>query len=354
MKPNTMRAAVYLVIFGLITTFLTYVLAVTIENGSVGSTTAYKAQFTDATGVLSGDDVRIAGVRVGQISSVKLVPDPRDRTHRVAQVSFGLAKTIPLHRSVKAVLRYRNLVGQRYLDLQETPGGDATYAKNEIIGLDHTQDALDLTTLFDGFRPLFTALTPNDQNKVAYEVIRTLQGEGGTIDALLGSTASLSTTIASQDAAIGSLISNLTSVLTTVDDRSGQLRDLIDQLQQLVTGLAGDKDAIASSLTNVNQLTVSTTKLLQAIRPALPTDLSQLSAVANTLATTTTTVNGQKVNQLDEFLQRFPNKLNSIIRTATYGSWFNFYLCDSDIKVGVNADVFVHSTNSSVCGTGNG
>jgi len=354
MNTGTVKAFVYLVIFGIITSLLTYVLAVTIKNGSVGSTISYQAQFSDSTGLLVGDDVRISGVRVGQVTGVKLVTDPRDKTHRVSQVKFGLDKTIPLHRSVKAVLRYRNLVGQRYLDLQETPGSDAVYRKNQIIGLDHTQDALDLTTLFDGFRPLFTALSPADTNKVAYEVIRTLQGEGGTINSLLASTASLSSSIAQQDAAIGSLVSNLTSVLTTVDDRSGQLQDLIIQLQQLVTGLAGDRGAIAASLGNVNLLTVSTTRLLQSIRPSLPTDLAQLSAVTNTLATTSITVNGHRVNQLDEFLQRFPSKLNSIVRTATYGSWFNFYLCDSDVKLGINADVRLHNTNSAICGTGNG
>lgn len=352
MTGKTLRASIYLAIFAVITLLLTYVLAVTIENGSVGNTVAYQAQFTDATGLLPGDDVRIAGVRVGQVQGVSVRADPRDASHRIALVRFNLARTIPLHRSVQAVLRYRNLVGQRYLDLQESPGSDAVFPRGATIPLAQTKPALDLTVLFDGFKPLFSALTPNDVNKVAYEVIRTLQGEGGTIDALLTSTASLSNSVADQDAAIGSLITNLSGVLGTVDDRDNQLKNLIDNLQALVTGLAGDRDAIAASLSHVNDLTTSTTRLLAAIRPELPTDLQQLSGLANTLGTTTTAVNGQQVNQLDEFLRRFPTKINAITRTATYGSWFNFYLCDADINLGGGANVKLHSTNTAICGAG--
>lgn len=311
-----------------------------------------QAVFTDATGVLAGDDVRVAGVRVGQIKGVKVDKD-KATGQTDALVSFGLDKSIPLHASAHATLRYRNLVGQRYLEIEEAPGSDRVLPKNSVLPLAQTTPALDLTVLFDGFKPLFTALSPDDVNKVSYEVIRTLQGEGGTIDSLLGSTASLSTSIAQQDAAIGSLISNLTSVLGTVDERDGQLTNLIDQLQRLTTGLAGDRDAIASSLGNVNALAVSTSTLIANIRPELPTDLAQLSAVTRTLATTSVTVNGKRQNQLDEFLRRFPTKLNTITRTATYGSFFNFYLCDANVDLGLPFNAQLHSTNTAVCGSGN-
>lgn len=362
MNGATLRSAIYLAIFAVVTLFLTFVLAVTITNGSVGSTVSYRAQISDTTGLLSGDDVRIAGVRVGQVGSIRLTRNcPRSATDPTtvpacSMVTFGLDKSIPLHVSARILVHYRNLVGQRYLDIVESPGTDAVVAKNGLVYLDHTAPALDLTTLFDGFRPLFAALDPEDVNRVAYEVVASLQGEGGTIDSLLANTASLSTAIASQDAAIGSLISNLTGVLATVDQRDGELTTLIDQLQRLVTGLAGDRDAIAASLSNVNALAVSTTTLLASIRPELPTDLSQLSGLTNTLATTSVSVNGTTQNQLDEFLNRFPSKLTIITRTATYGSFFNFYLCHADIALGQVAgqalNASLQSTNSTICGTG--
>jgi phospholipid/cholesterol/gamma-HCH transport system substrate-binding protein len=352
----TYRATAYLSVFAVVTVFLTYVLAVTITNGSVGSTITYRAQFTDATGLLPGDDVRIAGVRVGQVHSVHIAHNCKaDGTTypSCAQVSFGLQKAFPLHTSAHAALRYRNLVGQRYLEILDAPGADATAVKNYLLPISQTTPALDLTTLFDGFRPLFAALDPQQVNQLAYEVVRTLQGEGGTLDTLLASTATLSTTVASQDAAIGSLIANLTGVLGTVDQRRTELTDLVDQLQRLVTGLAGDRDVIASSLSNVDKLATSATQLIEAIRPSLPTDLEQLSAVTNTLATSTSTLYGPRQNQLDAFLQHIPAKLNTLTRTASYGSFFNFYLCTADLTLaGLPTAIQFQSTNTNACVAG--
>jgi phospholipid/cholesterol/gamma-HCH transport system substrate-binding protein len=359
MNGKTIRATIYLVVFAIITALLTYVLAVTISNGSVGSTESYKAEFTDTTGLLKGDDVRIAGVRVGQVLSTPKVKlncqstNPATGVTTVvpacSMVKFGLLKSIPLESNATIDVKYLNLVGQRYLDVVQTPDSASALPKDAMVPLERTVPALDLTTLFDGFKPLFQALDPADTNAIAYEVVSTLQGEGGNLDSLLASTASLSTSIASQDSAIGSLIDNLTGVLATVDTRDGELTNLIDQLQRLVTGVAGDKDAIASSLGNINLLATSTSNLIATIRPYLPTDLSQLSGVANYLATTTTiNQQGQRQNELDEFINRYPTKITTITRTATYGGFFNFYLCRINAVIGTTS-VAVQSNNSAVC-----
>lgn len=361
MNGKTLRATVYLVIFAVITLILTYVLAVTITNGTVGSTTTYRAAFTDTTGLLSGDDVRVAGVRVGQVTSVKLVlPTSKDAAAcrpagptttsyppSCSLVTFGLDKNIPLARNAVAALKYRNLVGQRYLDIEEAPGAAAVLPKGALLPVNQTRPALDLTVLFDGFRPLFQGLDPEATNAISYEIVAALQGEGGTLQSLLANTGQLSTSIAQQDAAIGSLISNLNGVLGTVDARDGELTNLIDQLQRLTTGLAGDSDAIASSLSNVNLLAVSTTRLLSSIRPYLPTDLEQLSGLANNLATTT--VPGGSQNQLDQFLNNFPSKITTITRTASYGGYFNFYLCQANVTLGTAATVHLTNNNTKAC-----
>ena len=270
-------------------------------------------------------------------------------TRACSQVQFGLSKSVPLADNAEIDVKYRNLVGQRYLDVVQTPGDAPAMAKGAMVPLTRTKPALDLTVLFDGFRPLFQALSPQDTNTIAYEIVSSLQGEGGNLDSLLVKTASLSTSIASQDSAIGSLIDNLTGVLATVDARDGELTNLIDQLQRLTTGLAGSRDAIAGSLSNVNLLATSTTRLLSTIRPYLPTDLTQLSGVANNLATTTTlNQQGKRQNQLDEFLGRFPTKIATITRTATYGGFFNFYLCRVNAQV-LGANVALVNNNARVC-----
>src|SRR5690606_41357286 len=114
--------------------------------------------------------------------------------------------------------------------------------------LERTARACDLNELVNGFKPLFRALSPDDVNKLSYEIIQVLQGEGGTVESLLQRTASLTTTIAEKDQVIGQVITNLNSVLTTINERTPQLDQLIVRLQKLVSGLASAGEPIGRSI----------------------------------------------------------------------------------------------------------
>ena len=107
--------------------------------------------------------------------------------------------------------------------------------EDDTIPVAQTQPALDLTVLFNGFKPFFEALSPDDINKLSYEIVQVFQGEGGTLESLLGSTASLTQTLADRDQVIGDLLDNLTYVLDHVADRDQQLGRLIVSFQDLVT-----------------------------------------------------------------------------------------------------------------------
>ncbi len=343
---HTLSAFVKLMIFTIVTVLATAVLAVTISNRTFGDTRSFKARFTDVTSLLAGDSVRAAGVRVGTVKSIKVVDD------HDAEVTFDVDKTVPIRTTTKLQVRYLNLVGQRYIAIIEQPGAGADQPQDSVIPLARTAPALDLTALFNGFRPLFQALSPDDVNAFSMEVIKTLQGEGGTVADLVQRSASLTNTVADRDAAIGGVVNNLLKVLDTVEQRDQGLNQLIVQLQRLVTGLAGDRDAIAASLSHIDDLASNSALLLQQIRPYVPSDLKNLSGIAHNLNRTKNCSNYllpltdknkfPKVdrfannkcsgpNTLDEYLKRAPTKLIQIIRTATYGSYFNFYLCDLEM-----------------------
>ncbi|MGI8667603.1 MAG: MCE family protein [Jatrophihabitans sp.] len=318
---------VKLIAFLVITSMATYVLAATISNAGYGKATSYYGLFHDATGLLIGDDVRVSGVRVGSIEGIKLVraPGTADAATApfVAQVKFSVSVDRSLSTWSVGKLRFRNLVGQRYLALEqgsEVPGvAQATLKAKATIPLSQTEDALDLSTLFAGFKPLFSGLDPSEINDLSMEIIQTLQGEGGTVDNLLDQTAQLTSAIADKDKVIGDLIDNLSSVLDTVGQRDAKLSELISQLQRFVSGLSDDRVTIGNSITGINNLTSATAGLLDKSRPALKQDVEDLTGLAQTLNAGSSIVDG--------VLQRFPNKIATLTRTATYGSWFNFYLC---------------------------
>jgi phospholipid/cholesterol/gamma-HCH transport system substrate-binding protein len=324
-----------LVIFALVTILASYVLITTITNAGYGATSTYTAQFTDVAGLVTGDEVRIAGVRVGQVTGIGLAPS---RERPVAEVELEVDKGVPLPSKVQATIRFRNLVGQRYVALTEGSGSAGrTLRPGGTIPLAQTHPALDLTTLFGGFRPLFQALTPTDVNRLSYEIIQVFQGEGATVEDLLAHVASLSSSLADKDAVIGSVIDNLTKVLGTVADRDQQLSNLIVQLQQFVTGLAVDRNAIFDSLRTINGLADSTSNLLSQARAPLAADIRSLGDLSSHLA--------DSKDVLQNFLQLAPTKIDLITRTAVNGSWFNFFVC------GAGGFIVLPSTTAD---TGNG
>jgi phospholipid/cholesterol/gamma-HCH transport system substrate-binding protein len=307
-----------LIIFAVITLTLTGVLAQTIGNITFTKTSQYKAVFTDVAGLLAATDVRIAGVKVGEVKKIEI------HDQKQAEVTFTVNREIRIPRTSRVEIKFLNLVGGRFLTIEEGPGS-AMLPDKGTIPIAQTKPALDLDVLLNGFKPLFQALNPPDVNRLAFEIIETLQGEGGTINDLLIHTASLTNTVADKDQLIGSVIENLNTVLATVDERDNQLDQLIVQLQRLFSGLSEDRQAIGDSLSGIDLLTGDLAGLLKDIRPALKPDVEHLGSVAAQL-------NSQK-GDLTKQLKDLPQRVNAATRTATYGSWFNFFLCKADGEI---------------------
>ncbi|HSJ20349.1 MAG TPA: MlaD family protein [Nocardioidaceae bacterium] len=301
-------------IFIVVTTVATALLVVTIGNVSFADSKEYKAVFSDATGVVKGDDVRIAGVKVGTVKDV----DIHDKTD--ALVTFTVESGSQVTAATNAAIRYRNLVGQRYIALTQGVGSPSILREGSTIPLARTQAALDLTVLFNGFKPLFEALSPEDVNKLSYEIITVFQGEGGTLESLLAHTASVTSTLASRDQVIGELIENLNEVMVTVGDRDQELSELLITLRKFISGLSEDREAILGSLESISDLAVETSDLVTGVRKPLAKDITELRKLAGTL--------DRNKGELDRAIQVLPIKLNKVGRTAIYGSWFNFYLCN--------------------------
>jgi phospholipid/cholesterol/gamma-HCH transport system substrate-binding protein len=310
--------------FAVITVTLTALLGLTIANTNLGATSGYTARFTDVTGLNVGDDIRMSGVRIGQIDAIEVVED------RFADVRFDVESSRRLPASVTATIKYRNLIGQRYISLAIGSGGDpnAVLPPGGTIPVARTAPALNLTVLFNGFKPLFQALNPEEVNKLAAELIQVLQGEGGTIDSVLAHTASLTSAIAGKDQVIGQVIDNLNAVLDTVNGRTAEVAGLIDQLQQLSTGLAEQRGPIGDAISALGELTNATAGLLAPARPALKDDIAALGQLSANLA--------KQGDTVDHFLATLPHKVQAINRVSSYGGWFNYYLCSASGRIGIS------------------
>ncbi len=315
-NTETTVAAVKLAIFTAVSLVVTTVLAMIMGNFGFGSTTEYKALFTSASLITKGDDVRLAGLTVGSVKDVKIY----DRDN--ALVTFEVKSDVPLTTASRADIRFLNLVGDRYMSISQGKAGEPSLKENGTIPMSQTTPALDLTALFNGFQPLFQALEPEQINDLSLNLVKVLQGEGGTINELLTRTASLTNTLADRDELIGDVIKNLSTMLRTVDDHHVELNDLVIELKDWLGNLATDRKVIGSSLSSVSGLSVQLSDLLTRGRPLLKEDIKQLGRVAEILA--------KPKNQalLNEALDRLPELFRKQARIGTYGSWYNYYLCD--------------------------
>ncbi|MFI6943458.1 MCE family protein [Streptomyces sp. NPDC050418] len=301
------------------TTLATALLALSIANTGVGTdTVTYRARFTDVTGLIDGDGVRISGVKVGEVTDVRVV----DR--RTAQVTFTVEKGRELPGTTTAAVKYLNMVGQRYVALERGTGTQTpALAPGGTIPVGRTTPALDLTLLFNGFKPLFEGLSPGDVNELAGSIVKVLQGEGGTVDSLIEHVGSLTTTVAAKDKVIGQVIGNLNEVLTTINGREDQFKDVVTTLTQLVSGFNEDREPLGQAVEAMGELTEVTAGFFHDARKPLKDDIKQLGRLSGSL--------GRGLPQIENFLDRTPAKLTALSRLSSYGSWLNLYLCRATV-----------------------
>ncbi|WP_430330870.1 MCE family protein [Rhodococcus sp. ACT016] len=293
-------------------------LAIVFSQARFSSTDGYRAEFTNASGLKSGEKVRIAGVPVGTVKGVEVGSD------NLAYVSFNVDTKYPLLQSTRATVRYENLVGDRYLELLEGEGSAEPLPAGSTIPESQTAPALDLDLLLGGFKPLLRGLSAEQVNDLSSALLQVFQGQGDTLVSLLGSTSSFTSTLADRDKLIGDVINNLNTTLKTINDKGDQFSSTIDNLQQLVSGLAQDKDPIGASIPKIATATDDLTHLLQGVRP----DLQSTIAAAGQLATNLD--NGQ--DDINWVLERLPEAYQKLIRTGSYGAFFQFYTCSVKFK----------------------
>lgn len=317
----TLGAGLKLGVFTLVSVLVTGLLAAIMGNVGFGPGQEYRAVFTSATMLEEGDDVRVAGVSVGEVRDVE--------HHGTAQalVTFRVSTDVGLTTASRAEIRFLNLVGDRYLALEQGDPEAGAQDPDDLIPTSRTSPALDLTTLFNGFRPLFTALRPEQVNELSLNLVQVLQGEGGTVAGLLRRTASLTASLADRDELIGRVVRNLDATLRTVDSRRAQLTRLVLELKGWMGDLARDRSLIGSSLGSIGELTEVVADLLTRARPLVEEDVAELRRLAALLN------EDRNRDVLVELVERLPESMTDQTRTGTYGSWYNYYLCGFSGKI---------------------
>lgn len=280
---------------------------------------SYYAEFTNVSNLRQGKLVRIAGVEVGKVTGISINPDATVR------VEFTAEDSVTLTEGTRAVIRYDNLFGDRYLALEEGAGGLAVLHPGQTIPLARTKPALDLDALIGGFKPLFRALNPDQVNALSEQLLQAFQGQGPTISSFLDQAAVLTNTLADRDQLIGQVVDNLNIVLGSLGGQSDRLDQAVVALSQLVHGLAERKTEISNAVAYTNAASGSIADLLSQARPPFTRVLHETDRVAGIALA--------DHDYLDNLLNTLPDRYQALVRQGMYGDFFAFYLCDVVLKV---------------------
>jgi phospholipid/cholesterol/gamma-HCH transport system substrate-binding protein len=283
----------------------------------IGGGDHYRAAFTEAGGLVKGDDVRIAGVKVGKVEKIDLAG-----SHVV--VDFRVTEPATFGTRTGASVRMKTLLGQKYLALE--PGGAGQLEQDSEIPLERTVSSYDIV---NAFADLTTTNEQIDTDQLASS-LTTLATEfkdspeevKGALDGL----SRLSRTIASRDGELKRLLASANSVSGTVAQRNKAVESIIKNADLLMVELDARREAIHTLFTNTSAMAQQVTGLVRDNRAELKPALDQLTKVLAVLEKHDKDL-GDTIAAMAPFTRLFANVLGN-------GRWFDTYIENLTMPVG--------------------
>jgi phospholipid/cholesterol/gamma-HCH transport system substrate-binding protein len=303
-------------VFLIVSIVVTWMVYGTLSRELSGATNSYSAVFTDVSGLHPGDDVRVAGVRVGRVDAVDLVGT-------LAKVSFRVQKDQILFADTIAAVRYQNIIGQRYLGLSPGAAGDRKKLPDHgQIPVEHTEASFDITYLLKGFEPLLTLLDPKQVDNLTTAIIQALQGDSGTVLSLITQTSALAQLFAGPDEVLGEVITNLNAVITNLAAQSANLNTVIAQTRDIMVALSNRRDQLRASVGSIS----TTLSRLATITDNVYPDLHELVTREPGFAANLT---GDARDRFAFFGANLPYLLKGLARMTQSGAYVDIYGCDA-------------------------
>jgi len=275
------------------------------------------AVFSDATGVFKGDAVKLAGVDVGRVSDAH-IQDGR------GVVDFVVDDSVKLTKDATVAIRWRNVLGQRFLYLYPGSGQGPALKDGATIGLDHTEAAGDLGQLLNELGPILKAIDPNKANAFLDAMNEALSNNEGTVRDLLSEGGGLAQRLAGMDSQIQSLITSSNTVISTYARQDKAIKGILDDLDSVGGSLNGMTSNIDSLVVNFAQVQQELDRFLKENRGNIDSSLGQLEWLVQLLHS--------KRTELARTLCSLPAGVAPYFQTTSWGEWFNVRVIRVTIK----------------------
>ncbi|MFJ1760819.1 MCE family protein [Amycolatopsis sp. NPDC088138] len=275
----------------------------------IGDGTTYSAEFGEAAGLFEGNDVRIAGVKVGRVSDIRLRGDH-------VLVSFK-AKGAWLGDTTGAAIRLKTVLGQKFLALD--PQGEGTLDPETPIPRSRTTVPYDVLTAFGELSSTVDRIDTGQLAKSFDTLSATLANTPESVRAALTGLSRLSDTLASRDNQLSTLLANTRTVSQTLVDRDAAVQRILNDGNQLLEEVSRHEDAITSLLDGSRQLATQLSGLITDNEAQLGPLLTQLDQLTSMLQ--------RNQDALAAGIRGFAPLIRLAVNLSGNGRWVDGYLC---------------------------
>ncbi len=308
------RPLIGLSLFMVVAMAVTWLVFNTLRREVPGSTTPYAAIFTDVFGLHEGDDVRVAGVRVGRVQSVELDGD-------VAKVTFVVQSDQNVYGNTFASVLYENIIGQRHLALSlGSTGSNEQLPPNSVIPLERTEPSFDVGTMLNGYEPMFSLLDPEQANNLTQGLIESFQGGRSSLNALVDQTTTFTQTLAGRDKVLGDAITSLSKVTTNLAEQNDNLDHTLNQTSQVVEQFDAQRPQLEASMGSLSRVTRRLSTVMDEVYPSLNELINRQPGFASHMVSIEP--------QLAFTGANLPLMLKGLARMTESGSYAHAYACD--------------------------
>ncbi len=273
----------------------------------VGGGKTYSAQFAEAGGLRSGNEVRVAGVKVGKVTEVSL-------DGATVVVRFR-AKGVELGDQTTAAVKVKTMLGQKFLSIDPLGRGSL----DGPIPQDRTTTPYDVNAAFSD---LSSTIDEIDTEKVEQSFTALSEAFENTPDSVRDTVkglTSLSRTISSRDEELAELLESTTAVTGTLKDRNAELARIINDGSSLLGELEKRRETVHDMLEGTARLGTQLKGLVadneKALRPALD-NLDNVSAILQ-----------RNQDNLDSALATIGPYYRVVASAMGNGRWVDSYIC---------------------------
>ena len=267
------------------------------------------AVFSDASDIGSGDPVRVAGIDVGKVTSIKRLP------HTV-RISLDINQGVKLSQTTRASIRLRTLLGKKFIDLSD-PGAGQRLRSGAVIPVSRTRPAVDVDQVINAIRGSVQRTDVSAINAVLRSFDQVMQGRTADVQRLLTDLSGLANTLVQRKGDIDRLLAASDKLSGAIDDRRQALSTSMDGLATALDALAARRAEISALVEGVKGLTERLTPLVQHNEGTLESIISDLKTTAGVLV--------KEKDRVGLALDQLPDAIAALRKITKEGSWINVY-----------------------------